>query len=76
MPEQRTFGAKQVARRIGTDAKTFRKWLRSEDSPYIAVGQGSRYEFPVEDLNDIRNAFNEWVAQRTPIHPESNGHAV
>ena len=64
MTEPRTFGAKQVARRIGTDPKTFRKWLRSDASPYIAVGQGARYEFPVEDLNDIRNAFNAWQKAR------------
>ena len=60
MAEQETYGAKQVARRIGTDAKTFRKWLRSPASPYDAVGQGKRYEFPRADLPEIKKQFNAW----------------
>jgi hypothetical protein len=60
MTEQETFSAKQIARRIGTDAKTFRKWLRSGASPYTAVGQGQRYEFPVTDLSKIDEQFHAW----------------
>ena len=60
MAEQQTLSAKQVARRIGTDAKTFRKWLRSSASPYDAVGQGQRYEFPEKDLPKITKSFKAW----------------
>lgn len=58
--EPKTFGAKQVARRLGTDAKTFRKWVRSTHSPYESVGQGARYEFLAEDLPEIIRLFNRW----------------
>ncbi len=62
-----TLSAKQVASRIGTDAKTFRKWLRSGYSPYQAVGQGSRYEFPRGELGEIRELFRAWQAHRQSI---------
>jgi hypothetical protein len=58
-----TYGAKQVASRIGTDAKTLRKFLRSSASPYTAVGQGKRYEFPKGDLKKIQKAFEKWRAK-------------
>jgi hypothetical protein len=70
MPE--TFSAKQVANRIGTDPKTLRKFLRSPSSPYEAVGQGKRYEFPKEDLGAIKEAFTNWQAKnkaRTQTKP-------
>lgn len=77
-----TFSAKQVARRIGTDAKTFRKWLRSSSSPYAAVGQGKRYEFPQNELAKIRLHFEVWKnksARKNPVvkangvsHPKVN----
>lgn len=58
-----TYSAKQVAKRIGTDAKTLRKFLRSPSSPYQAVGQGQRYEFPQTELGDIKKAFLHWQAK-------------
>jgi hypothetical protein len=64
-----TFGAKQVATRIGTDAKTFRKFLRSSASPYEAVGQGSRYEFPQQDLAAIKKSFIAWQKGKRPKRP-------
>lgn len=73
-----TFSAKQVARRIGTDAKTFRKWLRSSSSPYPAVGQGKRYEFPQDELPHIKLHFEVWknksARKATTVKP--NGHSV
>lgn len=58
--ESKTFGAKQVATRIGTDAKTFRKFLRSSNSPVQAVGQGKRYDFPESELPRLAKAFKSW----------------
>ena len=69
MTEEQTFSAKQVARRIGTDAKTFRKWLRSTSSPYPAVGQGQRYEFPCDDLPEIDKKFKAWKDHGTKLPP-------
>lgn len=59
-----TFSAKQVARRVGTDPKTFRKFLRSADSPYEPVGQGSQYEFPKADLLQLKRAFIAWQERK------------
>lgn len=59
-----TLGAKQVARRIGTTAKIFRKFLRSPASPYESVGQGGRYEFPVSALPELKKAFIQWQTSK------------
>lgn len=56
----KVFSAKQVATRIGTDAKTLRKFFRSPASPFEAVGQGGRYEFPEKMLPEIKVAFTAW----------------
>ncbi len=65
MTEEKTYGAKQIAHRIGTDPKTFRKFLRSDASPYEAVGQGARYEFPVSELGALNKAFQDWYNKRS-----------
>lgn len=59
-PSGDTLTAKQVATRIGTDAKTLRKFFRSPASTVEAVGQGGRYEFAKEDLEQIRAEFTKW----------------
>lgn len=68
-----TYSAKQVATRIGTDPKTFRKWLRSTASPYEAVGQGQRYDFPKADLPKIAKQFNAWKSRSGGKLPRING---
>lgn len=68
-PAGDTFTAKQVATRIGTDAKTLRKFFRSANSTTEAVGQGGRYEFAKSDLPKIKAEFEKWnstKAVRTP----------
>lgn len=68
MSEEQTekmFSAKQVASRIGTDAKQLRKFLRDENSGYDAVGQGGRYDFPESQLPAIAAAFATWNAGKT-----------
>lgn len=62
---KRTYSAKQVATRIGTDAKQLRKFLRDPNSGYIAVGQGGRYDFPGEELVKIQAAFDTWNSTKT-----------
>jgi len=80
--EKKTYSAKQVASRIGTDAKQLRKFLRDPNSGYTPVGQGGRYDFPEEHLTQIKQAFDAWdatkvrrnrtrttAAQSTPLIP-------
>lgn len=64
--EKKTFSAKQVASRIGTDAKTLRKFFRSAKSPYKPVGQGGRYEFDAELLPEIKDRFVAWQNGKAP----------
>jgi hypothetical protein len=52
--------AKEVADELGTDAKTFRRFVRSPKSSFAAVGSGGRYEFDRKDLPTLRKKFNEW----------------
>lgn len=59
-PSGDTLTAKQVATRIGTDAKVLRKFFRSAASTVEAVGQGGRYEFAKEDLDKIKSEFETW----------------
>lgn len=62
--EPKTYSAKQVASRIGTDAKQLRKFFRDPNSGYKAVGQGGRYDFPEGDIPKIREAFEKWNATK------------
>lgn len=57
MGEEKTLGAKQVATRIGTDAKTFRKFMRQTEG---GVGQGRRYDFPESELPKLAKLFKAW----------------
>jgi len=55
-----------VASAIGTDPRTLRRFLRSSQSAFQAVGCGARYDFTEEDILPIREGFIRWNAQRTP----------
>lgn len=65
MADQKTYGAKQVASRIGTDAKQLRKFFRDPNSGYDGVGQGGRYDFPEEEITKIKAAFDAWSSTKT-----------
>jgi len=52
--------AQQAAEKIGTDAKTLRRFIRSPKSTFRAVGSGGRYEFDEKDIPTLRKKFNEW----------------
>lgn len=58
--EEKTFSAKQVATRIGTDAKSLRKFFRTHSSLVEAVGQGGRYDFAADDIPRIEEEFKAW----------------
>jgi hypothetical protein len=65
-PTGDTLTAKQVATRLGTDAKTLRKFFRTGASQFKAVGQGGRYEFAKADLPAIKAAFEAYTSGKTP----------
>lgn len=70
-PSGETLTAKQVATRIGTDAKTLRKFFRSPASTTKAVGQGGRYEFAKDDLPAIQEEFAKWNSGKTARTPRA-----
>lgn len=61
--EGETFSAKGAARKLGTDARTLRKFLRSDASPFEPVGQGARYVFDEELFEVLKTAFEEWLGE-------------
>lgn len=72
LQERDTYTAKQVATRCGTDAKTMRKFFRSNHSTVEPVGQGGRYEFDAKDFPKIKREFDTWTA-RAQKRAQSNG---
>lgn len=60
MPAEK-LSAKEAALRLGTNARTLRKFLRSKQSPFEPVGQGNRYEFTAGDIKKLKKAFNSWA---------------
>lgn len=52
--------AKQAAIELGTDARTLRKFLRSDACPMEPVGQGARYEFTKGEVNKLKKLFTSW----------------
>jgi hypothetical protein len=65
MTETKTFSAKEVARELGTDARTLRKFLRSDASPVEPPGQGGRYEFTSKQVKKVKRAFDAWGTKKT-----------
>jgi hypothetical protein len=65
-----TLSAKEVAEKLETDARTFRKFIRSEvkaaggevgvDTP----GKGKRYVFEAKEINGLRKRFSAWDEAR------------
>lgn len=68
MAEEKTFSAKQVATRIGTEAKVLRKFFRDPNSGFKAVGQGGRYDFDETDIPKIKAAFDTWNKGKVKRH--------
>lgn len=67
LKDRETYTAKQVATRLGTDAKTMRKFFRSKNSTVEPVGQGGRYEFAAKDLPLIKREFDAWQTKAKTV---------
>ena len=50
--------AKDVASMIGTDAKTFRRFVRKMNGG--TIGKGNRYGFDADDVDAIAARFDAW----------------
>lgn len=74
MPTDEKLSAKEVARELGTDARTLRKFFRSGNSPVDPVGQGGRYEIDSKAVKKVKKAFDNWgggtKAKKDPDVPD------
>lgn len=66
MQEREEYSAKQVATRLGVDAKKLRKFFRGKYSQDAGVGRGGRYIFKPEELERIRIEYAEWRLKVNP----------
>jgi hypothetical protein len=56
---------REMAERLGTDARKLRQFLRSNKSTYVAVGSAGRYEFTESDVETIARRFTVWTTRPT-----------
>lgn len=52
---------KDVAEKLGTDAKTLRVFLRASNH---GVGSGKPYEFSAKDVAGLKAKFTKWQTER------------
>src|SRR4051812_44851221 len=64
--------AKEMARELGTDARTFRKFMRSTTPKDEQPGQGKRWQFKgtKKEIDALKKKFSTW---NTPRVAESEG---
>jgi hypothetical protein len=55
-----TLSAKEAARELGTDARTFRKFMRATTAKEDQPGQGNRYAIKKTSIKKLKTAFDEW----------------
>jgi hypothetical protein len=58
--ENELLSAKEVARMLGTDPRTFRKFMRSITEADDQPGQGGRYAIDPEDVPALQKQFKKW----------------
>lgn len=60
MSDTEVMTTNDVADELGTDAKTLRKFFRSDKCDIEPVGQGKRYAITPDDIEDLKIAFSAW----------------
>lgn len=53
--------AKEAARELGTDARNFRKFMRTILPKEEQPGQGNRYQIEQKELKKLKKQFDEWA---------------
>jgi len=59
-PESEVITPKQLAVSLGSDARTVRKFLRSDKGKGFKVGQGNRWQLEPEELDGLTAAWHTW----------------
>ena len=59
-----TLTTAEVAERLETDAKTLRKFFRSDACDVEPVGQGRRYVLTAKQADKLKSKFDSWAASK------------
>src|SRR5262252_2014763 len=62
--------AKEAARELDTDARTFRKFMRATTSKDKQPGQGNRYAIDEADIPALKKKFVEWSTKPAKVAKE------
>lgn len=57
-----TITPKELALRFDTDARTVRKFLRSDAGYDAKVGKGQRWAIEAKDVRSLKTRFTKWIA--------------
>jgi transposase-like protein len=68
--EEITFSPKDLANELGTDAKSFRRWLRNF-TPERAADNGGRWAFTADRKAEIIAAYNATDEETDAVDEES-----
>lgn len=66
-----TLSPKDLAARVGTDAKGFRRFLRSDHSGVEDAGQGNRYAFTEAEADSLVERYQAWTNGKGERKPRS-----
>lgn len=67
-----TMTTTEIAAEFGTDPRTLRKFLRSDEGKAMKVGKGSRWGIEKRELRALRSRFAKWdEARKAPIADEA-----
>jgi hypothetical protein len=61
-----------IAAQLGLDSKTLRRFIRSNDCTFQAVGQGGRYEFDEADIPVLADQLAAWMAKQAAKPPKAS----
>lgn len=64
-----SLSAKEAANKLGVDARTFRKFLRSK---YGKIGQGNRWLIEADEFGALKDEFEAWHKPKpVEVKPEA-----
>lgn len=63
--------AKEAAIELGTDARTFRKFMRSITPKENQPGQGNRYQIDDAEIKKLKKRFADWSAPKVSEAPKN-----
>jgi hypothetical protein len=66
-----TITAPEAAKKLGTEPKLFRRFLRSDASPIAPVGQGARYALDLKVLPKLKKGSRRGRLLTTPSTPSA-----